>query len=156
MSKAIDETEKEVGEYLEKIEQMGGAMRAVESGFIQKEIQDSAYEFHKDVESGRRTVVGVNKFIDEKTEQDKLHKADPKLEEEQKKSLAEMKAKRDNKRVEETLAKLSEIAQLGEADQKANNLLPFICDAVESYATVGEISNTLRKAFGKYRPTPTL
>ncbi len=83
---------------------MGGAMRAVESGFIQKEIQDSAYEFHKDVESGRRTVVGVNKFIDEKTEQDKLHKVDPKLEEEQKKSLAALKAKRDNKRVEETLA----------------------------------------------------
>jgi methylmalonyl-CoA mutase N-terminal domain/subunit len=141
---------------------MGGAMRAVESGFIQREIQDSAYEFHKDVESGRRTVVGVNKFIDEKTEADKLHKVDPKLEEEQKRSLAELKKKRDGKRVEETLTKLSAAAQMP-ADSSAKeeqaareNLLPYICQAVESYATVGEISNTLRKAFGKYRPTPTL
>lgn len=148
--------EQEVIEYLDKIEKMGGAMRAVESGFIQKEIQDSAYEFHKDVESGRRTVVGVNKFIDEKTEQDKLHKVDPKLEDEQKKSLAALKAKRDNKRVEETLAKLSELAKPQEGETKSENLLPYICEAVESYATVGEISNTLRKAFGKYRPTPTL
>jgi methylmalonyl-CoA mutase N-terminal domain/subunit len=154
--------EREVIEYLDKIEKMGGAMRAVESGFIQKEIQDSAYEFHKDVESGLRTVVGVNKFIDEKSEQDKLHKVDPKLEEEQKKSLAEIKAKRDNKRVEDTLAKLSVAARTSDApgtdekNQNANNLLPFICEAVEAYATVGEISNTLRKAFGKYRPTPTL
>jgi len=148
--------EKEVTDYLEKIEKMGGAMRAVESGFIQKEIQDSAYEFHKDVESGRRTVVGVNKFIDEKTEQEKLHKVDPKLEDEQKKSLAALKAKRDNKRVQETLARLSEAAAEKEPEAKPENLLPFICEAVESYATVGEISNTLRKAFGKYRPTPTL
>ncbi|MCC7529933.1 MAG: methylmalonyl-CoA mutase [Candidatus Melainabacteria bacterium] len=154
--------EREVIEYLDKIEKMGGAMRAVESGFIQKEIQDSAYEFHKDVESGRRTVVGVNKFIDEKSEKDKLHKVDPKLEEEQKKSLAAIKAKRDNQRVEDTLSKLSEAAKISEAtianeeDKQANNLLPFICEAVEAYATVGEISNTLRKAFGKYRPTATL
>ena len=154
--------ESEVLEYLEKIEKMGGAMRAVESGFIQREIQDSAYEFHKDVESGRRTVVGVNKFIDEKTDQDKLHKVDPKLEEEQKRNLAELKKKRDGKRVDEALAKLSAAAQSpaeGGAAQDGGtreNLLPYICEAVENYATVGEISNTLRKAFGKYRPTPTL
>lgn len=145
-----DKLEAEVVEYLERIEKMGGAMRAVESGFIQKEIQDSAYEFHKDVESGRRTVVGVNKFIDEATEQDKLHRVDPQLEIEQKASLARIKSERDNEKVEETLKKLNAAARGTE------NLLPYICDAVESYATVGEISNTLRTAFGKYRPAATL
>ncbi|MCA9804202.1 MAG: methylmalonyl-CoA mutase, partial [Cyanobacteria bacterium HKST-UBA02] len=145
-----DEIEKAVYDYLERIEAMGGAIHAVESGFIQKEIQNSAYEYHQDVESKARIVVGINEFIDEAEEQINLLRVDPALEEDQKASLKAVKEKRDQGKVDASLKRLLEAASADE------NLMPLICEAVEVYATVGEISKTLKQAFGKFRPIVTV
>jgi methylmalonyl-CoA mutase, N-terminal domain len=148
-----DKIEAEVREYLERIEKMGGAIAAVESGFIQKEIQNAAYEYHQDVESKQQIVVGINDFIDEGEEQIKPLRVDPALETTQVESLAKVRASRDQKAVDNTLAELLAAAQ---DDGSHKNLMPFICEAVEAYATVGEISDTLKKAFGKFRPVVTV
>ena len=145
-----DQIETEVLEYIEQIEKLGGAIKAVESGFIQKEIQNSAYEFHLDVESKDRVVVGVNDFIDEEEESIPVHRVDPKLEEEQTEFLKKVKEERDQESVESALRALKEAADGTE------NLLPHIEKAVESLATVGEISKTLKNSFGKFRPSVTV
>jgi len=145
-----DKIEAATEDYLNRIEEMGGAIKAVENGFIQKEIQDSAYEYHQQVDSKERTVVGVNKFIDAEHETIGIHRVDPNLEVEQVSELKRVRATRDVQRVERALKRLLEGAQSSE------NLLPLICEAVESYATVGEISNTLRGTLGKFRPIATL
>jgi methylmalonyl-CoA mutase N-terminal domain/subunit len=146
-------TEAAVVEYLKRIEELGGAIKAVESGFIQKEIQDSAYQYHQDVDSKSKLVVGVNSFIDEEKiggEAIQVQRIDPELEQKQVTRLKEIRASRDNTKVDACLVKLLAAAQ-GE-----DNLMPFICDSVEAYATVGEISGTLKKSFGKFRPLVTL
>lgn len=145
-----DKIEAEVNAYLEKIEAMGGAIKAVESGFIQKEIQDSAYEDHQEKDSKRRLVVGVNSFIDEHEEQIPVQRIDPALEPRQVESLRKIKAERDNSAVEKALNNLHKAAD------GSDNLIPYICQAVEAYATVGEISNTLKGSFGKFRPLVTI
>ncbi len=145
-----DKIEQDVRDYLKRIEDMGGAIQAVEAGFIQREIQNSAYEWHLDVESKRQIVVGVNEFIDEEEPQINLLRVDPALEEEQVRDLKRVKETRDAQLVERTLSRLQEAAQ------GTDNLMPFILEAVEAYATVGEISNTLKKAFGKFRPVVTV
>jgi methylmalonyl-CoA mutase N-terminal domain/subunit len=145
-----DTLEKEISDYIEKIDKMGGAVAAVETGFIQKEIQDAAYADFLAVESKDKIVVGVNDFVDAEKESIPLQHLNPELESRQIAKLKELRAKRDNKRVEATLNKLYEAA-LGDT-----NLIPLIYEAVEEYATVGEISNTLRKAFGKFKPVNTL
>jgi len=145
-----DKIEREVEAYLEKIEQLGGAICAVETGFIQREIQDSAYAQHCAVQDKTQIVVGVNQFIDQEPEKIDTLRVDPKLEESQKADLAKVKARRDDSKTQDSLDRLFKAAQ------GKDNLMPFICQSVECYATVGEISNTLRKAFGKFRPVATL
>jgi methylmalonyl-CoA mutase N-terminal domain/subunit len=145
-----DKIEQGTDEYLQKIEEMGGAIKAVENGFIQKEIQDSAYAHHQEVDNKQRIVVGVNQFIDLEHEAIEVNRIDSSLEPEQVAQLKELKNCRDHEKVARARERLLEAARSNE------NLLPLICDAVESYATVGEISNTLRTAFGKFRPIPTL
>ena len=145
-----DQLESQVLEYLSKIEAQGGAVNAVENGYIQKEIQDAAYEFHQDIEAGRRIVVGVNKFIDKQEEKIHILRIDPSLEENQRSALVRLRAERDNGEVAKALQNLERAAN------SEDNLIPLICAAVEHYATVGEISNTLRKSFGKFRPISTL
>jgi methylmalonyl-CoA mutase, N-terminal domain len=145
--------EVQVEDYLKRIEDMGGAIKAVETGFIQKEIQDSAYQYHQDVESKERLVVGVNSFLDEATshgEQIQVQRIDPQLEKDQVARVQKVRATRDSKKVKECLEKLHNAAD------GTDNLMPFICEAVEAYATVGEISATLKKSFGKFRPLVTL
>ena len=142
-----DKIEAEVHEYLDRIKEMGGAIKAVENGYIQKEIQDAAYEYHQEVESKERIVVGVNDFIDKEEQEIPIYRVDPRVEEEQKQDLAKVKASRDEKKIAELLAKLVEEAK-GET-----NLMPLICECVEAYATVGEISGALKQDFGKFRPT---
>lgn len=142
--------EKAAEEYLEKIEELGGAIAAVETGYIQKEIQEAAYQWQLDVESGSEIVVGVNKFVDASPDPIPTYKVDPKSESEQKERLAKLRQRRDNQRVEKALADLEATAKT------SDNLIPHIAEAVEAYATVGEISNALRKAFGKYRPLVTI
>lgn len=142
--------EREVEAYLHRIEEMGGATVAIESGFIQKEIQDSAYQYHVDVESGNRVVVGVNKFIDKEEEDIPLLRVDPAIENKQRERLARIKRTRDNAMVDNRLKELENAARGNE------NLIPYIIQAVETYASVGEISGSLKKAFGKFRPPITI
>ena len=145
-----NEIEAQVLDYIDRIEKMGGAIKACESGFIQKEIQDAAYQHHQDVESKHKVVVGFNSFIDEVEGEIPVQRIDPTLEGKQVASLKAVKDRRDAERVEHTLQRLHEAAN-GSA-----NLVPFICDAVEAYATVGEISATLKRSFGKFRPMVTI
>lgn len=136
--------EKEAMEYIQKIDNLGGAPKAIDQGYIQKEIQDSAYEYQKEIESGDRIVVGVNKFQIEEPAPSGLLRVDPSVGESQKQKLAQLKANRDSKAVEQSLAELKKVAQ-GDG-----NLMPPILKAVKTYATLGEICGVLREVFGEY------
>lgn len=142
--------EAEVDGYLKRIDDMGGATAAIESGFIQKEIQESAYRSHQEVESKGQIVVGVNKFIDANEDEITIQKVDPTIELRQKERLAKLKQTRNKNKVESALKSLEHAAR-GE-----ENLLPYIIEAVDVYASVGEISSTMKRAFGKFRPPVTL
>jgi methylmalonyl-CoA mutase N-terminal domain/subunit len=142
--------EQQVNEYLTKIDELGGAISAVEAGYIQKEIQEAAYQYHRDVEANTQIVVGVNKFIDRDEQAIPVQRVDPAIETAQCKRLADLRARRDNAAVQKSLDELH-TAAVGK-----ENLIPYISLAVENYATVGEISNALRKAFGKFRPLVTI
>jgi methylmalonyl-CoA mutase N-terminal domain/subunit len=142
-----DRLEKEAAEYISKIDAMGGVVAAIEAGYIQSEIQNSSYKFSKEMEKGKRIIVGMNKFQVKENEHLDLLKIDIKVQEEQIKSLNKIKNERNNKEVDEKLAALKLAAQ-GE-----NNLMPYILDAVKSYASVGEICNTMRAVYGEYKET---
>lgn len=139
-----DRIEKEAMEYIRKIDELGGAPRAIDKGYVQKEIQDSAYKYQMEIEAGKRIVVGVNKFQIEEEAPKGLLKVDPSVGELQKKKLEELRAQRNNKKVEETLESLRKAAQ-GD-----DNLMPYILDAVRAYSTLGEICGVLREVFGEY------
>ena len=137
--------EAEAWEYIKKIDEVGGAVAAIEKGYIQKEIQDSAYKWQMDVESGAKTIVGVNKFQVEEKPVEGLLRVDASVGEKQKAKLAELRAKRDNAAVQKTLADLEKACQSEE-----ENLMPYILAAVKTYATLGEICGVMRKIFGEY------
>ncbi len=140
-----DEIEKKALEYLQKIDEMGGALMAIENGFIQGEIQNAAFAAQRRLENHEDIVVGVNKFtVDEKIELESL-KIDPKIESEQKERLAALRAGRDAVLAEALLERLEKAAQGDE------NLMPIIIDCVENKLTLGEICNRLRKVWGEYR-----
>ena len=138
--------EEEVYKYLKRIERMGGSLVAIEKGFFQDEIRKNAYTIKKEVDEGKRVIVGVNKFIDESAAEPKIHVLDPEIERRQVQRLQELKMTRDKGKVEQVLSKLEKAASSDE------NLMPFIIDAVKNYATLGEISNTFRDVFGIYQP----
>ena len=123
---------------------MGGAVRAIENGFQQREIQQAAYEYQKAVESKSQIVVGVNDFGIDTEEPIDLLKIDPIVEKRQKDKLAEVKQARDDGAVDRTLKAVTKTA--GGSD----NLLPSICDAVGARATLGEVSDAMREAFGEF------
>ena len=137
--------EKEAWEYIKKIDDLGGAVAAIEKGYIQKEIQDSAYKWQMDVESGARVIVGVNKFQVEEEAPKNLLKVDASVGEKQKVKVEAMKAKRDNAAVQAALAALKKAC----ADEH-ENLMPHILAAVKTYATLGEICGVMREVFGEY------
>jgi len=140
-----DEIEKRVGEYIRKIDDMGGAVAAIRSGFMQKQIQESAYRYQKDIESGDITVVSVNKFrLEEKKEPEWLLKIDASLQDKRAEELSELRSSRDNAAVKKALGAIKEAA--GGND----NLMPLMVDAVERYATLGEICYVLAESFGEY------
>ena len=142
-----NEIEERAWRYLERIESMGGAVKAIEKGFIQREIARSAYEQQKAVEEGELVVVGVNKFKLEGEEvRIELLKVEPTVEEEQKKRLVALKARRNPRKVEEALDELRRAAE-GE-----ENLMPYVLKAVKARATIGEIFSVLREVFGEYKP----
>lgn len=141
-----DKIEKEAYDYIDKIDRMGGAVAAIEQGYMQQEMAAHAYEYQHEVELGKRTVIGVNKFNDSKklAEQDVLT-ADLSVGERQIARLEKMKAARDNEAVKAALEKLREAAKGTE------NLMPYLIDAVKTYATLGEICGVLREEFGEYK-----
>lgn len=140
-----DRIEKEALEYIKKIDEIGGAVAAIEKGYIQKEIQDSAYKWQMDVEKGAKVIVGVNKFQVEEKPVEGLLRVDASVGEKQKQKLAAMKAGRDNSAVQAALAKLETACK-----DENENLMPFILAAVRTYATLGEICGVMRKVFGEY------
>lgn len=148
--------EEEVMAYIKKIDEMGGAVEAIDKGYIQKEIQDSAYAWQMAVESGERTIVGVNKFTIEEPPVTGLLKIDASVGERKKAQLAKDKANRDQAKVAEELAKLEKATQTPAEGPDHVNLMPVILDCVRAYCTEGEICGVLRKVFGEYKPHNTL
>ena len=140
-----DRMEREAGEYLRRIEEMGGALAAIERGYIQNEIQNAAYESQREIESGRRIVVGVNRFQMDAERAEATFRVDPAMERKQIENLRAVRASRSESAVRESLAEVERAARSGE------NLMPPIMDALERYVTLGEISDGLRAAFGEYR-----
>ncbi len=148
--------EAEAKEYIRKIDEMGGAVEAIDKGYIQKEIQDAAYAWQMAVESGERTIVGVNKFTMEEPPVTGLLKIDASVGEKKKAQLAQDKANRDQAKVAEELAKLEKAAQTPAEGPEHVNLMPVILDCVRAYCTEGEICGVLRKVYGEYKPHNTL
>ncbi len=139
--------EREAQAYIDRIDQMGGAVKAIEQGYVQREIQDSAYRYQREVESGERVIVGMNKFQMEEEPPENLLKVDLSVQEAQKQKIAAVKAQRDQAAVDTALAELRTAAR-GTA-----NLMPPILKAVRAYATLQEICDVLRDVFGEYRPS---
>jgi methylmalonyl-CoA mutase N-terminal domain/subunit len=143
-----DQIEAKAQDYLDQIDKLGGAVAAIEKGFIQKEIQDSAYRYQREIEKGERIVVGLNKFqVGEEEKPKDLLKVDPEVGNKQVARLKELKSTRDNNLVQQTLAELKAAAE-GDA-----NLMPPILQAVKALATLGEICDTLRAVWGEYEMT---
>ena len=140
-----DEIEKQIRDYLDKIEDMGGAVQAVEEGYMQREIHQAAYDAQKRIESKEDIIVGMNEFTTEEEMQADLLKVDEKLEQEQVERLQTIRSKRDQSLVDEKLSALKQAAE-----QPNENLMPYILESVKAYATVGEICNTMRDVFGEY------
>ncbi|MFQ5577936.1 MAG: methylmalonyl-CoA mutase [Anaerolineae bacterium] len=145
-----DEIEQRVWEYIRRIDDMGGALRAIEQGYIQREIQEAAYKFQQAVEAVQAVVVGVNKFRVPPTGTPKIMRVDQAVQTAQIEALAALRAKRDSQAVQSALQALSAAAQ------STGNLMPAILSAVEAYATTGEICRTLRRVWGEYRPAEQL
>ncbi|HJV44842.1 MAG TPA: methylmalonyl-CoA mutase family protein [Bacillota bacterium] len=141
-----DQMEARVLEYLQKLDDMGGAVAAVEQGYMQREIHDKAYQTQRAIESGDMVVVGVNKFRIEGEVQPELLRVDPSIGQRQKAKLTALRDRRDNELVSQALD------DLRRASQTSENLMPYILHAVKSYATIGEICNVMRDVFGEYRP----
>jgi methylmalonyl-CoA mutase N-terminal domain/subunit len=139
------EIERGAEEYLEKIRAMGGMIRAIESGFVQNEIQRAAYDFQRAVEKKQQIVVGVNDFVTEDARQIPTLSIDAEIERSQVARVEALRAGRDSSRTKAALAELERRARCSE------NLLPAILASVEAYATVGEISDTLRRVYGEYQ-----
>jgi methylmalonyl-CoA mutase N-terminal domain/subunit len=135
---------------LKKIETMGGMLRAIETGYVQREIQESAYRYQKAIETQEQIVVGVNRFQLEAEPPVNVLRIDPALEVAQIERVRALRARRDSTAASAALSKLEQAAGTNE------NLLPRILECVETYATVGEISNTLRRVWGEYRETSTI
>ena len=137
-------------EYIDKIDEFGGAASAIEQGFIQREIQDSAYRYQREIEKGERVVVGVNKFQVEEESPKDLLRVDPAVRLSQIEKLKRLKSERDNASVKDILSKLRKAAE------GKDNLMPIIVDAVKAYGTLGEICDALRDVFGEYQPVSTI
>lgn len=140
-----DQIEREAREYIHKIDEMGGAVAAIEQGYMQQEMATHAFEYEQEIESGKRTVIGVNKYVIEDEEHHtQLLQVDPAVGDRQMAKLKKLKETRDNAAVEKTLAKVRKVARSEE------NIMPCLIEAVKTYATLGEICGVLREEFGEY------
>lgn len=136
--------------YINKIDELGGAPRAIDKGYIQKEIMDAAYQYQKEIETGKRVVVGMNKYQIEEARPKGLLRVDPTVGEQQKQKLETLRGQRDNSRVEKALERLKAVCS-GEG-----NVMPEILEAVKAYATLGEICGVMREVFGEYQQSVIL
>jgi methylmalonyl-CoA mutase, N-terminal domain len=145
-----NQLEQKAVEYIEKIDAGGGMLKAIENGYVQREIQEAAYEYQRAVEKQTEIVVGVNKFQISEDKTIPIMKVDSQIEKNQVERVRAVREKRDAEKAENSLSKLEETAKNDE------NLLPKILECVENYVTVGEISNKLRKVWGEYREAVTV
>jgi methylmalonyl-CoA mutase, N-terminal domain len=145
-----DEIESRASDYLQKIDALGGMLRAIELGYVQREIQESAYRYQRAIETNDSIVVGVNRYRVEEETTVPILRVDPAVEQAQIERVRALRERRDSVAVEAALGRLESAARGTE------NLLPRILEAVEAYATVGEISNRLRKVWGEYRESSTV
>ena len=145
-----DRIETEAIDYIDKIDSLGGMVQAVEEGYPQRQIQDAAYTYQREIENSERIVVGVNSFVVEEQPPEGLLRVDPSVEKTQFATLKNTRENRDNQTVSDCLNSLKL------ATHSTENLMPSILDAVRSYATLGEICGVLREAFGEYRPNTVL
>lgn len=145
IEKLTDEIEAQARDYLARIDAMGGMLRAIETGYVQAEIQKAAYEYQQKIESGEQIVVGMNQFRSEQEKPIEILRVDPEIERAQVERLRALRARRNEAHVRTALAEVERCAAGSE------NLMPAILAAVEAYATVGEISDALRHIFGEYQ-----
>jgi methylmalonyl-CoA mutase N-terminal domain/subunit len=145
-----DRIEAGARDYISRIDANGGMLRAIETGYVQGEVQKAAYEYQRAIERGERIVVGVNKFQSDEGRSIPTLRLDPEVEREQVKRVQAMRARRDAARTKQALAEVESCARSGA------NLMPAICAAVETLATVGEISDALRRVFGEYQESVVL
>ncbi len=145
LEKLTTEIEEGAMDYINQIDKLGGAPKAIERGFIQREIQNSAYKYQKDIENKERIIVGVNQFQSEEEPMKDLLKVNPEIEKRQVEKLSKVKEKRNEEEVQKNLNQLKEIAG------SEHNVMPAILDCVRSYATLGEICDQLRAVFGEYK-----
>jgi len=140
-----NQLEAQARDYLEKIDRLGGMLAAIETGYIQREIQESAYRYQQEVDRGRRVVVGVNKFTVKEEQTGEILKVDPAVRQRQMERLAALRARRDNARVQALLERLRLAAE------GTTNLMPLLIECAAAYVTLGEICDVLREVFGIYR-----
>ncbi|HET9401005.1 MAG TPA: methylmalonyl-CoA mutase family protein [Candidatus Acidoferrales bacterium] len=145
-----DEIERGAREYIDRIDSLGGMLRAIESGYVQGEIQKAAYEYQQAVERGERIVVGVNRYESDDERSIPTMRIDPEVERSQVDRVRALRAKRDSAKTKAALEAIEARARSGE------NLMPAICSAVEALATVGEIADAMRRVFGEYRESVML
>ena len=150
VEKLTSEIEEKAMEYIEKIDSIGGMIKAIETGFVHQEISDSAYKYQRDVEKKEQIVVGVNEFIIEEDSKKELLEIDEAVENFQVEKLKKVKATRDNEKVSSTLKEL----KIAASENK--NIVPYILNAVKTYATLQEIADTLRDVFGEYQASTIL
>ncbi len=145
-----DDLESKARAYLEEVDSLGGSVEAIEAGYFQREIHQAAYEYQKDIETGRQTIVGVNRFADQegecKEQAPEILRVDPALEKAQVDALARLREERDQVRTDEALAALKEGAL------RTDNLVPRVIEAIDSEATLGEVSDALREVWGTFDP----
>ncbi|MBM2826220.1 MAG: methylmalonyl-CoA mutase [Dehalococcoidia bacterium] len=140
-----DSLEAKAQEYIDKVDSLGGAVEAIEQGYIQREIQEAAYQFQMDVESQKRTIVGVNRFTGPKSKIGRAYKVDPSWEQKQKEGIREIKRTRDHKAATSALINLEQVAR------SDGNTMPALIDCVEAYCTLGEMCDVLKGVFGEMK-----
>jgi len=142
-----DEIERQAEQYIARIDELGGALQAVEEGFIQREIQEAAYKAQRAIEKGEQIVVGVNRFQTEEALLADLLRVDETVRVDQTAALQQLRAERNQQQVQDVLQRIEQAART-----PAAALMPLFIEAVEAYATLGEICDTLRGVFGEYMP----
>ncbi len=142
-----DQIQEQAEAYIRRIDELGGALRAVEEGFVQREIHEAAYRTQRAIEAGDQVVVGVNRFVTDEPPLEELLRVDERVQAEQIERLRALRASRDSQQVQAILARIRQAAESPDAP-----LMPLFVEAVEAYATIGEICGVLREVFGEYQP----